>query len=109
MKYPECLEFEKVKKFIALQCQSEAGKRLIGFIEPLQDKSEIEYRLGIAEETQLLHKEKVYYNYSQVTELDRLLFENDGQVYDYEELRQIMGNLSTGERILRDTIRYELY
>ncbi len=109
MKYPESLEFEKVKKYISLQCQSEAGKRLTELIEPLEDKSEIEYRLGIVEEAQLLQKEKVYYNYSQVTDLDRLLFENDGQVYDYEELRQIMGNLSTGERIIRDKTRYELY
>jgi DNA mismatch repair protein MutS2 len=109
MKYPESLEFAKVKKHIAALCHSEAGRELTRNIEPLQDKKEIEYRLSLTSEVQLLQKEKINFSYHDVTNLDRLLFETDGQIYDYEELREIVGNLRTVENVVRQKSRFEIY
>jgi len=109
IKYPESLEFSKVKKYIASLCQSEAGKELVDTIEPLQNKQDIEYRLNLTTEVQLLQKEKIHFSYFQVTNLDRLLFETDGQVYDYEELKEIMGNLIVVSNVAEAKPRYEIF
>ena len=109
MKYPECLEFNKVINFIEDYCQSEFGKQLTRKLHPLQNKESIEKRLRLSEEVQLLLKEKVHFNFMNLTDLSLLLFENNGQVYDYEEFRQIVRNQKVAEQIIRDEDRYELF
>ncbi|MCF7920282.1 MAG: endonuclease MutS2 [Candidatus Cloacimonetes bacterium] len=109
MKYPRSLEFYKVKKYIEDYCQSEAGRMLTGRLQPLSSKAAIEQRLRLTDEIQLLLKEKIHYNFLDLTDLKQLLYENNGQVYDFEEFRQIIRNQETAEEIIKDEKRYELF
>lgn len=109
MKYPESLEFSKVKKYISDLCQSELGKSQAWSLEPLMDKAEIEMRLRLGQEFMALLKEKIYYDYSGVKSLGRLLYETDGQIFDYEEIKQIADNLRVSCRIKSEKKRYEIY
>lgn len=109
MKYPESLEYSKVKKHIAALCHCEAGREFTSSLQPLQDKKEIDYRLSLTGEVQLLQKEKLHFSYHDVTNLERLLFETNGQIYDFEELREIVGNLRTVESVVRQKSKYEIY
>lgn len=109
MRYPDCLEFKKVKKYLSSLCQSEVGRAKVRELEPLREKEKIEERLDLVEETQRLLKEKVYYNFSEVSDLGSLLYETDGQVYDFDELKKITANIRVSERIIQDKQRYELF
>ena len=109
MKYPECLELNKVKKYISGLCQSDGGRKLTAELKPLDNKSEIDKRLAFSEEMQLMQKEKIYYNYSEVSEIKGLLFDTDGQIYDHDEFKQIIFSLRTSEQIISEKSRYEIY
>lgn len=82
---------------------------MISKMNPLPSKGEIESRLGITEEVQILLKERVHFNFSNLTDIKSLLYETDGQVYDHTEFQQIVRNQQIAEEIVKQESGYELY
>jgi DNA mismatch repair protein MutS2 len=109
MKYSNSLEFAKVRNYLADLCHSDGARLLAQKLHPICDKAEIENRLKLSSEIQQMQKNKIYYNFSLVSEIRSLLYENDGQIYDFEEFRLIVNNLIVVENISSDRKRYEIY
>jgi DNA mismatch repair protein MutS2 len=103
------LEYNKIKEIIASECQSDLGREIAISLTPLTDKEEIEYRLSLTSEFQELLKNKVSYNFENVSEINELLLDFKHQTYDFYEFKKIKFNVSTANRISKDIKELEDY
>ena len=93
------LEYNKIKNIIASECQCIPGKEIALSLQPLNNKTEIEYRLSLAAEIQELLRNKIAFNFSRISDIEKLLLELKHQTYNFEEFQQIYFNLTAANRI----------
>ena len=102
------IEFDKVKKIISLECHSVLGSELTESLSPLKNKAEIEQRLILAEESQILLREGISYNFTELTDISKLLLKFHYENYNYEEFTQIYYNLNIANQVRLDENYQEL-
>ena len=81
------------------ECQSELGKQIAVDLLPLTDKSEIEYRLKLTSEIQELLKNKIFFNFEDISDINELISKNNNQTYNFKEFRKIHFNVSAANLI----------
>ena len=93
------LEYNKIKNIIAEECQCIPGKEIAHSLQPLNNKTEIEFRLSLATEMQKLLKNKISFNFSKISDIEKLLLELKHQTYNFEEFQKIYFNLVVANNI----------
>ncbi|MDO9576535.1 MAG: endonuclease MutS2 [Candidatus Cloacimonadales bacterium] len=93
------LEYNKIKNIIAEECQCIPGKEIALFLQPLNDKIKIEYRLSLTAEIQELLRNNISFNFSRISDIEKLLLELKHQTYNFEEFQQIYFNLTAANGI----------
>ncbi len=103
------LEYNKIKEIIASECHSDLGREIALSLTPLTNKEEIEYKLSLTSEFQELLKNKISYNFENVSGINELLLDFKHQTYDFYEFKKIKFNVSTANRISKDIKELEDY
>ena len=93
------LEYDKIKELLKQECHSVPGKNLAEKLQPLSRKKEIEDKLRLTSEIQEILKNGFSFNFEAVSELAELLKNFDHQTYNYEELKLIIGNVTTSNLV----------
>jgi DNA mismatch repair protein MutS2 len=93
------LEYDKIKKIIILECQSDLGKQLAQKLQPYKDKQEIEYKLSLTSQLQELLRNRIHFDFSRLSDIQLLLQELKHQTYSFEEFQKIYFNISITNNI----------
>ncbi len=102
------IEFDKIKKIIESECHSVLGKKIVTNLNPLTDKHEIEKRLVLADEAQILLRKNISFNFTRLSNITLLLKKFHHENYNFEEFTQIFYNLYTANNVHIDEEYQEL-
>ncbi|MBC8384909.1 MAG: hypothetical protein H8E57_05275, partial [Candidatus Cloacimonetes bacterium] len=83
------------------------GKQIAVDLLPLTDKSEIEYRLKLTSEIQELLKNKIFFNFEDISDINELISKNNNQTYNFKEFRKIHFNVSAANLIHNSLQEFE--
>ena len=103
----EQLEYNKIKSILAEECHSSLGRKLALNLQPLYEKKQIEHKLSLTGEVQGLLKNKISFNFEDVSDISKLLQEFEHQTYNFEEFRKIFFNILAANNITRNTDEIE--
>ena len=93
------LEFPKIKAIIADHCHSKAAGALADMLHPMRDKKAIEDKLNIISEIQEFLLNNNSFNFENLSNIDNLLQQPTHQVYDFDEFKEIVNNVSIANRL----------
>lgn len=96
------LEYPKIKVIIANECHSEIGGTLAEKLHPLQDKKAIETKLAISSEIQEYLMSNNSFNFEELSCIDDLLRKPKQQIYDFDEFKMIISNISITNKLKLD-------
>ena len=103
------LEYHKIKELLVQECQSEPGKTVASKLRPLVNKKEIDHKLELTSEIQECLKNRIYYNFEDVSDISNLLQDFHHQTYNFEEFRKIYSNISAANILKREIKKLEDY
>lgn len=106
MKNPNTfVEFDKIVCFTENECHSDLGRVLARKLTPLTDINKINYKLDIVSEFQDLTSSVI--NLYDVSDLSALFTDFIYEIFNFEECRKIIFNISAGNRILKNIEVFE--
>ncbi|HHE38566.1 MAG TPA: endonuclease MutS2, partial [Candidatus Cloacimonetes bacterium] len=105
----EQLEYTKIKELLVQECQSEPGKTVASKLQPLINKKEIDHKLKLTSEIQECLKNRIYFNFENVSDVVGLLRNFHHQTYNFEEFRKIYFNISAANTLKKRIEKLEDY
>jgi DNA mismatch repair protein MutS2 len=110
------LEFDKIRKLLAGYCDSPISKEKSLNLTPKEEISEINYRLEITSECQLIHRRGYRYSFEKLVDNAPILYELGHQTYSFQEFSAIIAvvkislaissDVTSNEKDFKDTPNY---
>ena len=95
------LEFEKIKDILIKECQSDPGRKIALHLQPLADIRAIRYNLDLTTEIQELLSNNLRFDFSDLTDVEKLLLEIKNDVFSFEEFNLIYKNVVLANSLVR--------